>query len=404
MNSGNWKLMVCGLNHKSSTVEQREPYQIGHDELAEANAALGNHPAVYESLVLATCNRVEFYMVTDGHNDPCEIVADVYNEIKSLSIDPVRDLLLIRKGQHVAAHLFHVAAGLDSMVLGENQIISQLKDAYSSACATRTAGKLVHRIFHQAFRVSKQIRTDTEMGKGACSVSSAAVELLKHELQNTKKPTVLLIGVNQMIKLAANGVRHIDGANMLFANRTAEKAETFAGQYGGTGGGLDQLGDMLTHADAVVSCTSAPGPILTVDLIDQSLRDRADRPCVMIDLAIPRDIESNGHLPDNTKLLDLEAIKGFANEQQKRRESSIPRAEEIIDQRLAEFTYWYNNVLHEPLYGGHSSAIESIRQEELGKLLDKLPPELQKELQSTTQRLVDRVIQVTGRAKSDQME
>ena len=131
---------------------------------------------------------------------------------------------------------------------------------------------------------------------------------------------------------------------------------------------------------------------------------RSDRPCVLIDLAIPRDIDGGENLPDHISTLDLQSIQRFVEEQQKIREQSIPKAEEIIDQRLSEFNYWYNNVLHEPIYNGHSNTIESIRQEEMGRIIEKLPPALQKELQTSSRRLVDRVIQVASRAQDKKME
>jgi glutamyl-tRNA reductase len=378
-------------------LEQREPLQIGTDELAEANALFGSFPEVMESAIVSTCNRGEFYFVTGSNNDPFEIVKDFYKKFKDLDLNPYRKLFFLKKGKHVADHLFRVAAGIDSMVLGENQIMGQVKDAYSSSCAVKSAGKIIHRLFHQSFRVAKRVRTDTEIGKGACSVSTAAVEKIKGKLEEIKDPTVLLIGVNQTIGMAANRIKRMNGCRLIFANRTAEKAVAFARAMDCEGYGLDQLPELLAQCDVVVSSTSSPDPLVDGKIMSGVVEARAGRELVVVDLAVPRDFDLPKDFSPLVQVNDLEDIKKFVSDRQYQRETALPQAEKIIDRRLGEFGYWYEHVLHEPIYNGRSHTMETIREEELGPVLEKLPPELQNELNQAARRIVERVIRATNR-------
>jgi glutamyl-tRNA reductase len=214
---------MCGVSHKTSSLEERESLQLSGEEMAKANAIFGSLSRVMESVIVATCNRIEFYFVTARGEDPFDVVAEFYREFKGEDISRYQELFLTRKGTHAVDHLFQVAAGIDSMVLGENQILGQVKDAYSSACAVKSVGKVLHRLFHQAFRVGKQVRSDTEMGKGACSVSSAAVEMLRSKTKDIDRPSILFIGINQMIGLAAGKLMSAHHSRLYFANRTVEK-------------------------------------------------------------------------------------------------------------------------------------------------------------------------------------
>ena len=198
MSEINWKLVLCGINHKTSSLENREPLQFGHDEIAGAHSAFADMPGIMEVTIISTCNRIEIYFVSDKDIDPFQVVADFFKKTKNVEISGFTDNFYLRKGKHVAGHLLRVAAGIDSMVLGENQILGQIKEAYSSACAVGAAGKVIHRLFHQAFRVGKQVRSDTSMGRGACSVSSVAVDMLKTKIDRLDKPSILFVGINRM--------------------------------------------------------------------------------------------------------------------------------------------------------------------------------------------------------------
>ncbi|UCG52895.1 MAG: glutamyl-tRNA reductase [Candidatus Latescibacterota bacterium] len=404
MKTNSWKLVVCGITHKTSSLEQRETLQLGHEEMPRANAVFSSLPRVLESVIVSTCNRVEFYFVTGRQNDAIEIVAEFYQKLKGLDIQPYKELFLKRRGRHTADHLFRVAAGIDSMVLGENEILGQVREAYSSACAVKAAGKVVHRLFHQAFRVGKQVRTDTKIGKGACSVSTAAVDMIEDTLGSLERPVVLFVGINHMIDLAAGRLARTDNCRLMFANRTTDKAVEYAARFGSEGFGLERLPELMTKADVIVSCTSSPEPIVTRGMMTEVIASRSGRRLVIVDMAIPRDVDIPKNSDPSVQVFDLEDIKRFVKDRQQQRELAIPQVEDIIERRLDEFDYWYEHVLHEPLYNGRYGEVETLCQEELAPILDKLPPELRDELSQATRRIVDRVNRIVKRTDNQRSE
>lgn len=400
-------LTVCGVSHKTSTVDQREPLQLGHDKIAVANALFRSFPGVMESAIVSTCNRIEFYFVCSGEKRPFETVRRFYEKFRELDISDLERSFYTKRGSHAASHLFKVSAGMDSMVFGENQILRQVKDAYSSACSVRVVGKVIHRLFHQAFRAGKQVRTDTEMGKGACSVSSAAVALLKDRIDMQNKPSILFIGVNQMIALAASGLSRIDEKEFVFANRTAGKAEELAAKFGGEGFPLEKLPNLLPVVDIVVSCTGSEVPIITGKMMDDVITKNAERfgsdknRLIIMDLAIPRDIEFARSYHPAVEVLNLEDVNEYVRTQQSRLKAEAPKAEEIVNRRLDEFIYWFDHVRHEPIYNGLGDAFETVRNREISKLLKKLPPELRDEVDKTTRRMVNRLLQIKVRPSGE---
>ncbi|MFH1373628.1 MAG: glutamyl-tRNA reductase [bacterium] len=394
MATNNWQLTVCGISHRTSSLAEREPLQIGHDEIAAAQSTFRGLPGVMESIIVATCNRVEFYSVAERQASPFKTATSFYQAIRGIDISNLEEKFYTRRSKHAADHLFRVTAGLDSMVLGENQILRQVKDAYSSACAVKATGKVIHRLFHQAFRIGKQVRTDTEMGQGACSVSSASMEMLRHKIGDLKAPIVLFVGINQMIHLAANGLNRPDGAKFLFANRTVEKAVEFAGRYGATGHSLQELPHLLGRADLVVTCTGSTRPVITREMIDIVMAARTDRRLTIMDMAIPRDVEIAKDHHADIDLFDLEDVQAFVRNQQKKREKAIPQSEEIVQYRLDEFMYWFDHVRHEPAYNGMGSSFEAARQQELGDVLAKLSPELRREVDDASRRLMTRLLRI----------
>ncbi|UCE66348.1 MAG: hypothetical protein JSU85_16145, partial [Candidatus Zixiibacteriota bacterium] len=241
----NWHLILCGINHKNSTSEERGGIQIGSDEIAEAQSLFASMPGVMESTILATCNRIEFYFVRDTDDDPFELIRSFYKQFRNIDISNLSEKFYAKKGRHVARHLFEVSAGMDSMVLGENEILGQTKAAYSSACSVKAAGRVIHRMFHQAFRAGKQVRADTEMGKGACSVSMAAVALAKTKIDNSARPDILFIGFNKMIGLAASAFAKSHHGRFLFANRTVSRIEDLSKKYDAESHSLERLAELI---------------------------------------------------------------------------------------------------------------------------------------------------------------
>ncbi len=394
------RLVMCGISHKTSSFEERAPLGFGHDDLAQANAEFSDIPEVVESCIISTCNRVEFYFLADKIAEPFELVTSFYKTFKNIDLSPIEKCFQIKRDKHAVSHLLKVVGGLDSMILGENQVQGQVKEAYSSACAVKATGKVIHRLFHQAFRVGKQIRSDTEMGKGACSVSSASIDLIKSKIDVRNNPTVLFIGVNQMINLAASNLSRKNHGEFLFANRTKEKAVQFAEKYGSKGYGLDGLPELLKKADLLISCTGSEQPIVTAFMIEGLVKKVPDKKLLLMDMAIPRDIEYQKDTYTNIHFFDLEDVRHHAAQQQEKREAAIPQAEEMVERRLEEFMYWFNHVRHERLSASVEQSFEQLREKELAEVINKLSPDLQKELTGATRRLVQKLVRVTARTCS----
>ncbi len=390
--SSKWQLVVCGINHATASTDERGAFQVVREEMARANSSFSLLPAVRESAILSTCNRIEFYFVADRSRKPLEIIGDFYGVFSKLPFDEVSDKFYIHKGTHAARHLFRVIAGLDSVVVGEKQIAGQVKEAYRSACAVKSAGKILHRLFHQAFRVGKIVRTDTEMGKGACSVASAAISLIR--------PAVLFVGAGQMIRLAAMNMSRLHHGEFSFANRTVEHLEDLSKDYRAKVYPLAELTQALGEADVVVSCTGSAEPLISSEMIANAISNRPDRPLVLMDMAVPGDIQHEGTM-NNVTYFNLDDVKAFVENRQSSIEEEIPRAEDVIAEKMQEFDYWYEHVIHEPLYNGLEETFDMMRREELAALIDGLPPDKRDAVDRATRRLVNKLLQVRIRLEAD---
>ncbi len=391
-----WQLVVCGLNHKSSALEQREPLQVNREETARANATLCDLPGVRESVFLSTCNRIEFYMVIDRDSSAFAIAVEFYRQLRDLDVTTLQEQFYVHKDKHAADHLFHVTAGLDSMVVGENEILGQVKEAYSSACNVKSAGKVMHRLFHQAFRIGKQVRSDTELGLGACSISTSTIDMLKPHLEELEKPVILFVGLNQMITLAATRLKRRGYDRFRFANRTPERAVEFAEQHNATGHGLDELPGLLARADFVITCTGSGEPVITDDMIDTAVETTPGKKLVIADMAVPRDVDLKRRHP-GVICYNLEGVKNHVENQQSRREEAVPDAEHIVDRKLDQFMYWFEHIRHEPIYNGLNEIFETIRREEMKRVVKNLPPDSRDAVERATRRLVERISQIKAR-------
>jgi len=399
----NWQLILCGINHKNSTSEERGGIQIGNDEIAEAHALFGSLPGVMESTILSTCNRIEFYFVREKGDDPFELIRSFYKQLKNIDISSLREKFYIKKGRHVAEHLFKVSAGMDSMVLGENEILGQVKTAYSSACSVKTAGRVIHRMFHQAFRAGKQVRADTEMGRGACSVSTAAVALVKTKIDISARPDILFIGSNKMIALAASAFAKSHHGRFLFANRTVSKIEDISGRYNAESHSLENLSGLIADVDIVFTSTGSSAPIITRQIIDKTMalnKDRfrqSSRKLIIIDIAVPNDVERDIDYGPLIEIYRIEDVERYIKDLQNRQQLAIPQAQTIIDKLLGEFVYWYNHIKFEPIYNGLGNAFEEIRRQEMERVINMIPENLRDEVEKATNRLTNRLLHLKAR-------
>ncbi len=330
-------LSLCGISHRTANIEEREPFQIGRAELAEATQQYQEICGCEEAIIVTTCNRVEFIQYTPDKRDHLPDVIEFYSARGVAQAEKLRDLSFSRQKTTVARHLFRVAAGLDSMVLGEDQVFHQLKDAYSAACSVGGPGKILHKLFHMAFQAGKRVRSETSLGSGARSVPGAALEMLKGRMEGEIPRAVLVCGINEITEIVLNGLVSWD-VPLFIANRTFSKAEKLAASFKAKPIPLEDVAEIMVEMEVVFTATAAPGTILTSDHF-QHVRGK-DRPLYIVDLAIPRDVSSEVGEMDGIVLLDLQDVKRYLEHSESMRAEDVPKAETIIEEQVSVYSTW----------------------------------------------------------------
>jgi len=333
-------LIVLGLNHQTAPLALREKVAMGVDQLPAALAALTARESIDEAAVLSTCNRTEVYaQVAEGRETD---LARWLAHHHGLDDEALSSYLYRHRDGEAARHLFRVAAGLDSMVLGEPQILGQVKTAWHAAHAAKCLRLPLDRLFQQAFAVAKRVRTDTRIGAHPVSIAFAAVRLVRQAFAELDRASVLLIGAGDTVELAA---RHLADANvkkLLVANRTLEHAQALAGRYGGMALPLSELARHLPEADVVISATASREPVLRRAQMETALRTRKHRPMFLLDLAVPRDID-----PDVAELADvylytIDDLERAIEDNRASRREAAQQAEAIIDLQVEHYLAWWH--------------------------------------------------------------
>ena len=308
------EIILIGINHKTAPVELRECIAFSKDEAATATEALRGRPHIHESLLYSTCNRVELLLVTD---DTPAAVADAKAFIADFNKIPVAQFesaLYIHANDDAVRHLFRVAASLDSMIVGEPQILGQIKEAYRRAAEAKTAGVILNRLLHRAFFIAKRIRTETGIGDRAVSISYAAVELTRKIFGTLDGKRVLLIGAGEMAELAVEHLLRHPVAETFVANRTFENGLALARRFNGQAIRFEEIPEQLKRVDIIISSTGAPGFVITRDDVKRIIRARKNRPIFFIDIAVPRDIDPDINRLDNAYVYDIDDLKGTIEE------------------------------------------------------------------------------------------
>lgn len=326
---------VLGINHQTAPVAIREKLAFNRAQLPDVLCALNSVPEVRETVVLSTCNRTEIYCELDQATPDAVLN---WLAAERVADDPsVRERFYAHKEKHVVKHLLRVACGLDSLVLGEPQILGQLKQAYDDAKAAGTVGPVLHRLFQYGFAVAKQVRTETAIGANAVSVAYAAVNLARQIFGNLDKHTALLIGAGETIELAANYLNDRKLKRMIVANRTQERAHDLALRFKGYAIGLNEIPDHLGEADIVIASTASPDTVLTRKMVEQAFIGRKHRPVFMADIAVPRDIESSVGEMSDVYLYTVDDLQNVIEENRASRQQAAAEAEDIIEARAQFF-------------------------------------------------------------------
>jgi glutamyl-tRNA reductase len=336
-------IVVVGLSHKTAPVEVREKFATSADVLPAVLARLASRPELREVMFLSTCNRVEVFAsaaLPDETDAAAKAVRDVMCDHARVE-DPetVAPYFYDRTGPEATRHIFRVAASLDSMVLGEPQILGQVKDAFDAATAAGTLGNYLGRCIHRAFSVAKRVRTETQIGAGSVSISSVAVDLAKRIFGDLTDHTVLLLGAGEMAEAAAKslgkGARHIR-----VCNRSFERAAALAGSIGGDAVQWDALGDELTRADVVVASTASRTHVVTHDLVKRAMKLRKGKTLFFVDIAVPRNVEPSVHEIDNVYVYNVDDLEQQVAEAMKSRKTEADAAEKIVAHEVADFEAW----------------------------------------------------------------
>lgn len=328
---------VCGFNHKTASVEQREPFQLTRRELADATRTYKEINGCLEAVVTATCNRVEFYRVSGEKRDPIREMQEFYRHRGGVATQGLADICYVHQETTAARHLFRVASGLDSMVLGEDQVFHQLKDAYSAACIVQGPGKILHKIFHMAFQAGKRVRAETQIAAGPRSVSGAALDLYRSRMGEKVPSSALVCGVNEMTEILLDGLTRW-GVEAILANRSLQKAEKLAAAFRAKSLPIEQVQQVLSLVDVVFSATSAPDFVIHPEQFDGIALRSA--PLYIFDLAIPRDVDPRIGQREDVLIFDMEDIRRFLDHTEQVRSEEIPRAEAIIEEQVRAYSLW----------------------------------------------------------------
>jgi glutamyl-tRNA reductase len=363
-------LIAVGINHKTAPVEIRERVSFAPDRLADALHELTSSDQVSEAAILSTCNRTE--LVCCSNENDGNTVIDWFEHYHKLRDDEVRPFIYVHPDQLAVRHVLRVASGLDSLILGEPQILGQIKDAYSKAEQAGTIGKLLGRLFQHTFSVAKQVRTDTAIGSSPVSVAFAAVSLAKQIFSGMEEHTALLIGAGETIELAARHLHASGIGRMIIANRTVEKAHTLAQEFDAYAIALGEIPAHLAEADIVISSTASQLPILGKGAVERAVKQRKHRPMLMIDIAVPRDIEPEVSQMEDVYLYTVDDLQEIIEEGLKSRQEAAEQAEEIIDTQVAHFMGWLQSLNAVDTICQFREHAMGIREAEVAKALQML--------------------------------
>ncbi len=330
---------------------------------------IGKTPAC-EASILSTCNRTE--LLCSAEPDDSEHILNWFRNYHGLSREEVEPYIYVFPEQNAVRHLMRVASGLDSMVLGEPQILGQVKDAFSSAKQAGTVGRLLNGVYQHVFSVAKQVRTDTAIGSSPVSVAFAAVSLAKQIFSNFEKHTALLIGAGETIELTAKHLREAGMGNLIIANRTVERAQKLASELNGKAVALADMPDHLQYADIVISSTASQLPILGKGAVERALKQRKHKPMLMVDIAVPRDIEPEVNKLDDVYLYSVDDLHEIIDEGLRSRRQAAEQAEEIIDIQVAHFIGWLQSLDAGLTISAYRQSAEQLRDNELQKALQLL--------------------------------
>lgn len=366
-------VISLSLNYRKATVEEREKVQFNEVELTDALHKLRSEKSILETVLLSTCNRTEVYIVSDQVHTGKYYAQNFLAEWFEVDLETIKKIIDVKVGEEAVEHLFYVTAGLDSMVLGETQILGQIRDAFIKAQDEKTTGTIFNKLFKEAITVAKKGHNDTDISKNAISTSYAAVQLINKIIDQKRDTKALVIGAGEMseqsvINLTSNGIKDIT-----IINRSAENARKLAGKYGCTYDTIEHLESYLMDTDIVLSSTSSRNYVITEDLIHNIQKRRANRPLILIDIAMPRDIEPATHQYENVYMYNVDDLQGLIDSNLETRQQEAKKVEAMIRKAQDDFESWVNMLGVTPVIQALRTKALNIHEETFKSVERKMP-------------------------------
>lgn len=388
-------IIVVGLSHKTASVDIREKVAFSPNSIEKPLKALVGLEGIVEGVIVSTCNRVEIYATTrdiaGGVGRIRRFLADWHN----IPYDAIEPHLYSYHGEEAIRHVFRVASSLDSMVVGEPQILGQIKSSYGYAAEFKSSGIILNRFLHKAFSVAKRVRTETRIASSAVSVSFAAVELARKIFDTLSGKTVLLIGAGEMCELAARHFLSNGASGVIVTNRTFERAERLAEEFGGEAVRFDQLFEHLHKADIVLTSTGAPHFIVTPSDIKDVIHRRRMKPMFFIDIAVPRDIDPAVNDLDSVYLYDMDDLQQVIAANMENRKQEAEKAEAIVEEEIKQFHKWVATLEVTPTIVALRSQFEDIRRQEIERTINAwkgAPEDAVRRMESLTAALMNKIL------------
>jgi glutamyl-tRNA reductase len=383
-------LLAISINHRTAPVELREALFLKEDE-ARSFIKLARENIFKEGLILSTCNRTEIFGVPEGKELNHRTIQKLLLRFKSAE-NITEEHFQKYFSRDAVKHLFSVATGIDSLLVGDNQVFKQVKDSFQIAEETSFAGYFMHRLFDSAIRVGKRAISETKISDGAVTVSYAAVQLTEKIFSNLSKKTALIIGAGETGEIAA---KHLAGkgiGSLAVTNRTQEKAEKLSQELKATVVQFSEFRESIHNYDIIISATSSPEILISKDDVKKAIKKRSNEPFILMDIAVPRDIDPESKKLDYVFYHDLDSLNVIVEQNLIKRKAEIPKVEKIIEEELNNFWEWYNSLQAAPAIKDLRALFEEIRREEVEKNKNKFGPDDREKLDIITKRIINKIL------------
>lgn len=385
------RIFLIGLNHKTAPVEIRECLAFTEDQTRTALSTLQAHPAIDESILFSTCNRVELLIKASRVQEAMAVAKQFFVESKQVPLNHFESALYCHQGEAAIRHIFRVAASLDSMVVGEPQILGQVKNAYRCATQEKSCGVILNRLLHRTFSVAKRIRSETGIGDHAVSISYAAIELGRKIFDSLEGRPVLLIGAGEMAELAVEHLLRHRAGRIFVANRTFERGMELAARYRGTAIRFDEIQNYLSQVDIIISSVAAPAFVVRKEEVKAVMRGRRNRPLFFIDIAVPRNIEPEVNQLNNIYVYDIDDLNEVIDDNIEDRHREAVKAERIVDEAVIQFRQWFAGLDVVPTIKRLREKVGAVAHAEMVKTLSH-QPHWTEEDRKGIERMIDAIV------------